>query len=800
MRIIKPIAVLAALTAAFTAHGATQTYAVTLTIGDVAGDGAAPGTNNSSGPAISQFLCANGATAPDYCFSGNFDGSGDKIWTSQGANVIVLTSATTTILEQRNLNEGNEGTTGNNGTNTYNPYDELREGPQDYSAYGQPDCTAFPLVVQHPYSCIQKVGVATKQFPTVLQGIGPAATASGVVVVDDVAGTLTGTLSYGQGPASPAGVAFDYRFGDGSPFNAARDSVSTGATLALSLTGTFTSTAWTITGGHAQFTDPALVCTPGDGSATLCNTSNVLGGHQPDGAHLTWEDTAVYDAPDQGNPPGTVQFTIPGVIGSGTVDGSGNVTANGEFHRPGGSAGGGCLSGIVYSATPVMLNGSNGPYFVNISCGSITAGIFTLTGGAAGNATPVANPDSAVTVLNVPVNIAVLGNDTALVDTPLTVTITAQGSKGVATVNGSPGLPNGISVTYTPNMGALGTDSFTYQVADKDNDVASAAVSVTINDQPVAIDDTADSFGTNPVSINVLANDTGLSGAPFTVTIATAPLHGTAQVNGSPGAAGAISITYTSTDNMATADSFQYTVTDVNGGFATGTVDVTRTADVAPMAVDDSANTTVGVAVTVSVLANDTPGNGANVVSIETAPTAAEGTASVNSATNEILFTPAVGFYGTASFSYRLTDNDGQFATAQVTVTVVAPMPVAAADSANTNENATSAPIDVIANDTLGVGTPAEHVVSISLQANVGSCTVNADNTITYAPPPGFFGMDVCTYRLTDSVGQTSTAVLTIAVAKVVSSGSSLDVGSLLAFSALGVPVMLRRRRSDRRA
>jgi hypothetical protein len=197
--------------------------------------------------------------------------------------------------------------------------------------------------------------------------------------------------------------------------------------------------------------------------------------------------------------------------------------------------------------------------------------------------------------------------------------------------------------------------------------------------------------------------------------------------------------------------------------------------------------------VTITVLANDTLGNAPNTVTIETAPTAAQGTASVSG--SDVVFTPAAGFSGAATFSYRLTDNDGQFSTAQVTVTVASAAPVAVADSANTNESTSTAAINVLANDTLGTGTAAQHVVTIATQAIVGTCAVNADNTITYTPQAGFFGTDFCTYRLTDAAGQSATAQLTIAVAKVVKSGSSLDALTLLVLGGLGVPVALRRRR-----
>jgi hypothetical protein len=477
MRNAKPIILLVALAAGVISQGeaATQSYSVTLTFGDATSDGAAPGTNAASGPSQSNFLCANGQTPPNFCFSGNFDGSGDKTWTSNGANTIVLNAGTTSIFSQRNLDESNDGANGNNGTSFYNPYDQLVDGFEDYTAAGQPNCAdpnITKLGINKNYSCAQFTP-ALKIFPTPAKGVGPAATATGTLVVDDVAGTLTGTLNV---------AAYKYRFGDGSPFNAGQDVISgTGSTLSFALTGNFTAGAgsWTITGGQASFADTAGTCNRGDLTGTLCLASAVLGGHQNNLSHLSWNDVKVYDKADS-IAGAALLFTLPGVAGGGTRDGSGNISLSGEFRRPSGSTGGGCLLGIAYNPVKQTLSGSNGNFDANLICGTMTVGIFTLTGSALVNNVPVAATDNATTPINVPVVIDVLANDSKLTDTPLTVTITAQGTKGTAAVNGSPGSPGAITVTYTPNASQSGVDTFTYTVTDKDGDNSSAPVSVTI--------------------------------------------------------------------------------------------------------------------------------------------------------------------------------------------------------------------------------------------------------------------------------------------------------------------------------
>jgi hypothetical protein len=94
------------------------------------------------------------------------------------------------------------------------------------------------------------------------------------------------------------------------------------------------------------------------------------------------------------------------------------------------------------------------------------------------NDLPVAVNDAASTPEGVSVNITVLSNDTD-VDGVLdvsTVVIISQPSNGAASVNPTTGV-----ITYTPNAGFLGDDSFTYTVRDDDGAISNqATVTVTV--------------------------------------------------------------------------------------------------------------------------------------------------------------------------------------------------------------------------------------------------------------------------------------------------------------------------------
>ena len=87
----------------------------------------------------------------------------------------------------------------------------------------------------------------------------------------------------------------------------------------------------------------------------------------------------------------------------------------------------------------------------------------------------------------------------------------------------------------------------------------------------------------------------------------------------------------------------------------------------APQAVDDSAETTEGVAVLIDVLANDSDADGdALTVASVTQPT--NGATAIQT-DGSIAYTPTAGFTGEDSFSYTISDGADQ-ATANVTVTV----------------------------------------------------------------------------------------------------------------------------------
>lgn len=197
----------------------------------------------------------------------------------------------------------------------------------------------------------------------------------------------------------------------------------------------------------------------------------------------------------------------------------------------------------------------------------------------------------------------------------------------------------------------------------------------------------------------------------------------------------------------------------------------------APIAANDTANTTSGQPVVINVLSNDTDSDGTldKASLVTTAP--AHGNVSINTTTGAITYTSAPGYVGTDSFIYHVSDDDGASSNAAtVTITVgSAPVsgdgsPIAASDSAVTNAGESVA-ITILANDrdTNTGGTLNTGTVVIKEAPRNGSVTVNAQGVATYTPNANFTGADSFAYTVKDNDGKESN----VAIAGITVNGAS---------------------------
>ena len=121
------------------------------------------------------------------------------------------------------------------------------------------------------------------------------------------------------------------------------------------------------------------------------------------------------------------------------------------------------------------------------------------------------------------------------------------------------------TITYTPDPGYSGTDTFVYQVCDTGALCDTATVTITVvNDPPVANDDFATTTRNSPgIAINVIINDTDADGIDAATVVITT--GATTQRGGTVSANPDGTVTYVPKRGFRGTDLFQYTVDDVLG-------------------------------------------------------------------------------------------------------------------------------------------------------------------------------------------------------------------------------------------
>ena len=411
---------------------------------------------------------------------------------------------------------------------------------------------------------------------------------------------------------------------------------------------------------------------------------------------------------------------------------------------------------VTFTPETGFVGQSTFRYVVTDINGESDDALVTITVKPGVNNVPVAQNDVAITIINTPIDINVLANDTGLDDGFGNLTIRTQPMFGTVSVNANR------TITYNPSYMFLGTDTFEYLIEDVDGDYSVAVVTVNVTEkpdaQPVANDDRRGCSFNTSVIVDVLFNDTGLDDSPVTVSISQAPAQGTAIVNADN------TVTFTPTTDFVGEMSFRYTVTDADGDSddALVTITVKSGTNVVPVAVNDAASTYVNTPLTIPVLANDSGlDDGFGMLYIYSQPQF--GIVVVNT-NRTVTYTPSYMFVGTETFQYVVEDVDGDYSLATVTVTVTDrpdAQPVANDDRRGCSFDQ-SVVVDVLFNDTGLEDTPL--TVTISETPVQGTAVVNPDNTVTFTPATGFIGTITFRYTVTDADDDSDDALVTIRV------------------------------------
>jgi hypothetical protein len=273
------------------------------------------------------------------------------------------------------------------------------------------------------------------------------------------------------------------------------------------------------------------------------------------------------------------------------------------------------------------------------------------------NTAPVAVAQSVQTNQNTNLPITLTATDAE--NDPLTFSVltapTHGGLSGTA--------PN---LTYVPSANFFGADSFQFVANDGKVNSASATVSITVskvNHPPVATPQSVSVLHDH--SILIALSGTDADNDALTFSVVTAPAHG--SFTGT-----APRLTYKPSAGFGGADSFTFKANDGTVDSAAATVSITVIANRAPVAGAQSVSATQDTAKSIVLSATDADGDTLTYSFVQPAH------GSLSGAAPNLTYTPATGYSGADSFSFKANDGLADSNSATVSITVAAaPAPAA---------------------------------------------------------------------------------------------------------------------------
>jgi len=512
-----------------------------------------------------------------------------------------------------------------------------------------------------------------------------------------------------------------------------------------------------------------------------------------------------------GQATGTFTTFIADARSLGDINASGEIRAGG-FGFADNAGGAGSLGVFTFEAlaagsTSVTTeNKSAGNSFGNVlknmaggeTLPAIAGALSIDVGGSGGNAAPVAQGQSVTTDE----------------DTARAITLVATDGDGdaltYAVVSGpANGSLSGTapSLTYTPNAGYSGADSFTFKANDGTDDSNVATVSITVNAAGPGAEVSLSASDANPtvgdsftVTVNLTGAEafanwaaylkfdksklklTGQATGTFTTFIADARSLGDINASGeiraggfgfadNAGGAGSLGVftfealaagsTSVTTENKSAGNSFGNVLKNMAGaetlpGIAGPlAINIGAAANNAPVAQGQSVTTPEDTAKSITLVATDADGD-----ALTYAVVSGPANGSLSGTAPSLTYTPNAGYAGADSFTFKANDgtDDSNTATVSVTVTNVNVPPVSDDVAVSTLEN-TPVPVTLVASDADG---DALSYVVVSGPAN-GSLSGTAPD-LTYTPDAGYVGGDSFTYKANDGTDDSNVATVSITV------------------------------------
>jgi hypothetical protein len=615
---------------------------------------------------------------------------------------------------------------------------------------------SITVLAAAPVATAQTVSVSYNTATAITLTATGSGTLTYTVISNPTHGTLSGTapnLTYTPTSGYSGTDSFTFKANNGTDSNVATVSITvlaaapvaagqsvsvsynTATAITLSATGSGTLT-YTVVGnpthGTLSGTAPNLTYTPTSGYSGA-DSFTFKANNGTDSNVATVSITVLAAAPVAAGQSVSVSYNTATAI-TLTATGSGTLTytvVSNPTH--------GTLSGTAPNLTYTPTSGYSGADSFTFKANNGTDSNVATVSITVLAAAPVAAGQSVSVSYNTATAITLTATGSG------TMTYTVVGNPTHGTLSGT--APN---LTYTPNSGYSGTDSFTFK-ANNGSDSNVATVSITVlAAAPVATAQTVSVSYNTATAITLSATGSGT----LTYTVVSNPTHGT--LSGI-----APNLTYTPTSGYSGADSFTFKAnngTDSN----VATVSITVLA-AAPVATAQSVSVSYNTATAITLSAT---GSGTLTYTVVSNPT--HGTLS-GTAPN-LTYTPNSGYSGVDSFTFK-ANNGTDSNVATISITVLAAAPVAAGQTVSVSYNSATA----ITLSATGSGTLTYTVVSNPTNGTLSGTAPN----LTYTPNSGYSGTDSFTFKANNGTdSNVATVSITVAGPQLVwsvASGGSLS-------------------------
>ncbi|HEY7319251.1 MAG TPA: Ig-like domain-containing protein, partial [Candidatus Binatia bacterium] len=443
-----------------------------------------------------------------------------------------------------------------------------------------------------------------------------------------------------------------------------------------------------------------------------------------------------------------------------------------------GSLGSSCAATLTYTPTANFYGADSFTYKVSDSAQDSTVASVSITVTPVNDA-PFANGQSIAT--NEDTQVTIILNAIDIDSQNLSFSIVTNPNAGSLSALSAPncvannaGSTCTATVVYHPAADQNGADSFSFKVNDGSLDSSAALINITVNpvnDEPVGSNDFYVTTKDTPLNVGApgpLGNDNDPENAEtaLTAVLVNGPAHAASfSLNGDG------SFVYIPEAGFTGTDSFAYKANDAidDGNASTVVVAVVELND-RPLASNDFYKTEKETPLSADgrgVLANDNAAASLTAILIAGPSHAASFTLRADGSFD---YTPAPGFVGNDSFSYKANDRINDSNPGMVTIAVLQPnsFPVAENDTASIGEDgALSVAVPgVLSND---VGAPASSltVLLVNPPTHAFLFTLNFDGSFSYIPTPDFNGVDSFAYRLFDGSRYSNIAMAMIDIVPV---------------------------------